>query len=57
MKYVFNILATIVFGWPALALGYSFAAIRSGWIVGDFLHGEHEDAVIEKFVNKGASHE
>lgn len=57
MKYVFNVVATLLFGWPALVVGYVFGSIASGWSVGRFLQNMHEDAAIEKFAKKGASHE
>jgi hypothetical protein len=50
MKYILNFIATVFFGWPALVLGYLFAAIRSGWAVGVHLQDAHEDAAIEKFI-------
>lgn len=54
MKYVFNGVSTVLCAWPALVAGYIFGAVRSGWSAGRILQEMHEDAAIEKFVNKGA---
>lgn len=53
MKYLINILATVAVGWPALVLGYLWAAFASGFSTGGFLHQRHKDAAIAKFVHKG----
>lgn len=52
MKYAVNIAAVVLLGWPALMLGYAWAAIRAGWSTGSFLYNRHEDAAIAKFVDK-----
>jgi hypothetical protein len=50
MKYITIVITYLFFSWPALVLGYLFAAIRSGWAVGVHLQDVHEDAAIEKFI-------
>jgi len=52
MKYFIHIVATIFFGWPALIAGYIGRVVSSCWIAGGFIAEMHEDAVIEKFVNR-----
>ena len=52
MKYVINIMAVVLFGWPALIVGYIWRVIVSGFTAGTFIYGRHEDAAIDKFTKK-----
>jgi hypothetical protein len=52
MKYVINIMAVVLFGWPALIVGYIWWVIVSGFKAGTFICERHEDAAIDKFTKK-----
>jgi hypothetical protein len=52
MKYVINIMAVVLFGWPALIVGYIWQAIVSGFETGTFIYERHEAAAIDKFAKK-----
>ena len=52
MKYVINIMAVTLFGWPALIVGYICRTIVSGFEAGTFIYERHEDAAIDKFTKK-----
>jgi hypothetical protein len=52
MKYVINIMAVVLFGWPALIVGYIWQAIVSGFETGTFIYERHEVAAIDKFTKK-----
>lgn len=49
MKYVFNILTTVLFARPALVVAYVVSSIVSGYNTGSFLQRTHEDDAIELF--------
>lgn len=50
MKYVFNIITVVIFGYPSLILSYIVSAIISGWSTGKYLFNKHEDESIKRFV-------
>ena len=50
VKYLANILTTVLLCWPALVVGYAYAAIRSGFSAGTFMQDQHEIAAIKRFV-------
>ena len=52
MKYVISIMAVVLFGWPALIVGYIWKTIVSGFEAGTFICERHEDAAIDKFTTK-----
>jgi hypothetical protein len=52
MKYVINIMAVVIFGWPALIVGYVWQTIVSGFETGTFIYERHEAAAIDKFTKK-----
>jgi len=52
MKYVINIMAVVMFGWPALIVGYIWQTIVSGFETGEYFYEKHEAASINKFVKK-----
>jgi hypothetical protein len=52
MKYVIYIMAVVLFGWPALIVGYICWVIVSGFKAGTFICERHEDAAIDKFTKK-----
>ncbi len=52
MKYVINIVAIGLFGWPALIVGYVWQTIVSGFETGTFIYERHEAAAIDKFTKK-----
>lgn len=52
MKYVINIVAMTLFGWPALIVGYVWQTIVSGFETGTFIYERHEAAAIDKFTKK-----
>jgi len=50
MKYLGNILTTLLLGWPALVVGYAYAALKSGFLTGQAMQDRHEVAAIKRFV-------
>lgn len=48
MRYVANFLAATLLGWPSAILAYCFAAVRSGFSLGLWLHEQHESEILDK---------
>ena len=57
MKYVIHIMAVVLFGWPALIVGYIWKTIVSGFKSGTFICKRHETAAINKFTKKQSEQE
>jgi hypothetical protein len=49
MKYLVNVTANLLLGWPSLAVGYMVAAIISGFKTGKYMYEDHEEAALYKF--------
>ena len=47
MKLFINFLAVLVVGWPALIVGYLYAAMVGGIKSGMLLYDEHENSAID----------
>jgi hypothetical protein len=52
MKYAINVMAVVLFGWPAMIAGYVWRAIVLGFETGTFIYERHETAAIDKFTKK-----
>lgn len=52
MKYVIHIMVVVLFGWPALIVGYIWGVIVSCFTAGTFICEAHAAAAIDKFTKK-----
>jgi len=52
MKYVINMVAVVLIGWPALIVGYIWKLIVSGFEAGTCIFEKHQAAAIDKFTKK-----
>jgi hypothetical protein len=49
MKFVINPICTLLLGWPAMFVGYLYAALLSGFKNGVFFYERHQDECLDKF--------
>lgn len=49
---VVNIVCLLLLGYPAMAIGYLWGAIRSGFTTGAFFYDRHEDQNVGGFVTE-----
>lgn len=47
MKYLISFFTMVLIAWPSIALGYIYAAIKTGFIVGKYSFGKHCDETSE----------